>query len=77
MPKSVYEDLKSPMYATGIGLLMKGIQKLEEEMPRENISVKPVKPVAEPVKSKGLFASIIEGSKKFIKDDISDKDFLK
>ena len=77
LPKSVYEDLKSPMYATGIGLLMKGIQKLEEEMPRENISVKPVKPVAEPVKSKGLFASIIEGSKKFIKDDISDKDFLK
>ena len=77
LPKSVYEDLKSPMYATGIGLLMKGIQKLEEEMPRENISVKPLKPVDEPVKSKGLFASIIEGSKKFIKDDISDKDFLK
>ena len=77
LPKNVYEDLKSPMYATGIGLLMKGIQKLEEEMQKDNISAKPVKAVVEPIKSKGLFASIIEGSKKFIKDDISDKDFLK
>jgi cell division protein FtsA len=77
LPKNVYEDLKSPMYATGIGLLMKGIQKIEENMHKENISAVPKKAVVEPVKSKGLFASIIEGSKKFIKDDISDTDFLK
>jgi cell division protein FtsA len=57
--------------------LMKGIQKIEENMHKENISAVPKKAVVEPVKSKGLFASIIEGSKKFIKDDISDTDFLK
>lgn len=77
LPKNIYEDLKSPMYATGIGLLMKGIQKIEDEILKENATVKSTKISAEPVKSKGLLASIIEGSKKFIKDDISDKDFLK
>ncbi len=76
LPKNVYEDLKSPMYATGIGLLMKGIQKIEDEMLKDSVS-KPTKISTEPTKSKGLFASIIEGSKKFIKDDISDTDFLK
>jgi len=77
LPKNIYEDLKSPMYATGIGLLMKGIQKIEDEILKENATAKSTKISAEPVKSKGLLASIIEGSKKFIKDDISDKDFLK
>jgi cell division protein FtsA len=77
LPKNVYEDLKSPMYATGIGLLMKGIQKIEDEMLKDNTTAKQTKISAEPTKSKGLFASIIEGSKKFIKDDISDTDFLK
>ncbi len=77
LPKNVYEDLKSPMYATGIGLLMKGIQKIESELEKANSLVKPVKEVAKPTKAKGLFASILEGSKKFIKDDISDTDFLK
>ena len=28
LPKNVYEDLKSPMYATGIGLLIKGVEKV-------------------------------------------------
>ncbi len=30
MPKTIYDDLKSPMYATSVGLLIKGIQKAEE-----------------------------------------------
>ena len=29
LPKNVYEELQSPMFATGIGLLIKGIQKME------------------------------------------------
>jgi cell division protein FtsA len=29
-----------------------------------------------PRKNRGLFASLLEGTKKFIKDDISDQDFL-
>jgi cell division protein FtsA len=33
--------------------------------------------VTEERKTGGLFAKILEGSKKFIKDDIKDEDFLK
>ena len=29
LPKNVYEELQSPTFATGIGLLIKGIQKME------------------------------------------------
>lgn len=77
LPKNVYEDLKSPMYATGIGLLMKGIQKNESELEKASTLAKPLQETTKPPKAKGLFASILEGSKKFIKDDISDTDFLK
>ncbi|MRX48081.1 cell division protein FtsA [Pedobacter puniceum] len=81
LPKNVYEDLKSPMYATGIGLLIKGIEKVESELQKDYkvSSSAPVSSVAESSskKNRGLFASLLEGTKKFIKDDISDQDFLK
>ena len=80
LPKNIYEDLKSPMYATGIGLLIKGIEKIEDDMLKENTLVKPTEsqPLNNgPRKNMGLFASLLEGTKKFIKDDISDQDFLK
>jgi len=32
LPKNTYEELQSPMFATGIGLLIKGIQKMEYEL---------------------------------------------
>ena len=31
LPKNIYDELKSPLYATGIGLLIKGIQAEEEQ----------------------------------------------
>ena len=80
LPKNVYEDLKSPMYATGIGLLIKGIEKVEHELHKEKSSSKPSQTVAQTLvagKPRGLFASLLEGTKKFIKDDIPDQDFLK
>ncbi len=78
LPKNVYESLKSPMYATGIGLLMKGIQKLEDELDKDNSNSKQTTVVSkEKISKKGLFSSLLEGTKKFIKDDISDSDFLK
>ncbi|WP_026903801.1 cell division protein FtsA [Pedobacter glucosidilyticus] len=81
LPKNIYEDLKSPMYATGIGLLIKGIEKVESELQKDYkvSSSAPVSSVAESSskKNRGLFASLLEGTKKFIKDDISDQDFLK
>jgi cell division protein FtsA len=79
LPKNVYEDLKSPMYSTGIGLLIKGIEKVENELQREKTSSKPMEVIIDSSsrKNRGLFASLLEGTKKFIKDDISDQDFLK
>ncbi len=32
LPKQVYDELKSPLYATGIGLLIKGIQAEEDQV---------------------------------------------
>ncbi|MBU0696534.1 MAG: cell division protein FtsA [Bacteroidetes bacterium] len=79
LPKNIYEDLKSPMYATGIGLLIKGIERVEIDMQRDNYKERKVDVITEssPRKNRGLFASLLEGTKKFIKDDISDQDFLK
>ncbi len=79
LPKNVYEDLKSPMYATGIGLLIKGIEKVESEYQKDTQTVRTVDTPQESnaKKNRGLFAALLDGTKKFIKDDISDQDFLK
>ena len=79
LPKNIYEELQSPMFATGIGLLIKGIQKEEYNravpVTEEKKKVEKTKFAEE--RKGGLFAKILEGSKKFIKDDIKDEDFLK
>ena len=79
LPKGTYEELQSPTYATGIGLLIKGIQKMEYN----NMAVS-AQPAAKTEKAKytderkfGLLGKILETGKKFIKDDIKDEDFLK
>ena len=78
LPKNVYEDMQSPMYATGIGLLIKGIQKMEyNESAPVTTEVKPSKTKYAEEKKVGLLTKILESSKKFIKDDIKDEDFLK
>jgi len=67
------------MFATGIGLLIKGIQKMEyngQAQVTTELKIEKVK-TTEERKTGGLFAKILEGSKKFIKDDIKDEDFLK
>jgi cell division protein FtsA len=84
MPKNVYDDLKSPMYATSVGLLIKGIQKAEEyleEMKQPGVYVaKPeeVKAKAK-VKGTGLFDKLLGKATEFIKDDmnVSDEDYIK
>jgi cell division protein FtsA len=80
LPKNVYEDLKSPMYATGIGLLIKGVEKVEAQMLKESLQQSRKSDSTVEVttkKTRGLFASLLEGTKKFIKDDISDQEYLK
>ena len=78
LPKNVYEDMQSPTYATGIGLLIKGIQKMEyQESAPVLAEVKAPKTKYAEEKKLGLLSKILESGKKFIKDDIKDEDFLK
>ena len=78
LPKSVYDEFKSPMYATGIGLLIKGIQKaelVEESVVSDGAPVEKIKSVQKPKKGQGMFEWILQSSTKFIKDDIKDEDY--
>ena len=81
MPKNIYEDLKSPMYATSVGLLIKGIQKAEDsledtKMP-ETVAAGKAKVVKEKSKGMGLFDKLLGKASVFIKDEISDEDYIK
>jgi cell division protein FtsA len=74
LPKNIYEELQSPTFATGIGLLIKGIQKMEYDgivPPLADVKKEAVKP--QPIKRFGL----LDRLKVYIKDDIKDEDFLK
>ncbi|UEG54274.1 cell division protein FtsA [Mucilaginibacter daejeonensis] len=78
LPKGIYEELQSPTFATGIGLLIKGIQKMEYNnatLPQSETKVQKTKYADE--RKFGLLGRILETGKKFIKDDIKDEDFLK
>jgi cell division protein FtsA len=80
LPKSVYEELRSPMYATGIGLLIKGIQKAELNNDSASSDASSVEKVASPDKERkglGMFDWILQSSAKFIKDDIKDEDYIR
>ncbi len=79
LPKATYDELQSPTYATGIGLLIKGIQKMEyNSVPYPQTEVKTEKaPRFGDDRRLGLLGKILETGKKFIKDDIKDEDFLK
>ncbi|MXV52778.1 cell division protein FtsA [Pedobacter sp. HMF7647] len=80
LPKNIYEDLRSPMFATGIGLLIKGIQKaeeVEEMLKQPGVYMEKQKPVEKSKKSFGLFDKLLQSGAKFIKDDIKDEDYIR
>jgi cell division protein FtsA len=73
LPKNIYEELQSPMYATGIGLLIKGVQKMEyDDIPQPAATTKK-KTEAKVAEKKPTW---LEKLKVYIKDDIPDKEFL-
>jgi len=74
--KSVLEEVKSPMYATTVGLVLAGFKSLDmrEEMYKNrvaNTGVKPKIQVREGI-SKDFFKNIGERLKGIISDDIGD-----
>ncbi len=80
LPKQTYDELKSPMFATGIGLLIKGIQKaeqIEESSRRVGLPEEKVQIADKGKKSLGLFEKILQSGAKFIKDDIKDEDYIR
>ncbi|WP_345948410.1 cell division protein FtsA [Mucilaginibacter sp. PAMB04274] len=78
LPKGTYEELQSPTFATGIGLLIKGIQKMEYNNQAVTLPTAKVEKAKYTDERKfGLLGKILETGKKFIKDDIKDEDFLK
>lgn len=78
LPKGTYDELKSPMYATSIGLLIKGIQATEEVLEKQDGDLKEEKPrmIEEEKTGFGLFDKLLKKGKEFIKDDIKDEDYL-
>lgn len=80
LPKNVYDELKSPMYATGIGLLIKGIQRaelMEDSKVNDSIKTEKIVIVDKDKKGQGLFERILQKGVKFIKDDIKDEDYTR
>ena len=78
LPKNVYEEMQSPTFATGIGLLIKGIQKMEYDgLTLPQVEARTEKQKYTDERKFGLLGKILESGKKFIKDDIKDEDFLK
>ncbi|MEI6022072.1 MAG: cell division protein FtsA, partial [Bacteroidota bacterium] len=70
--KTVVEDIKSPMYATGVGLVIKGLNSQEEEVITEQTEEKEViarKP------NNGFFGKILERSRAWLNDEEDMKDF--
>lgn len=78
LPKGTYDDLKSPMYATSIGLLIKGVQSAEEVTVKQEVIVKDETPRYEEEEKTGfgLFDKLLKKGREFIKDDIKDEDYL-
>jgi cell division protein FtsA len=79
LPKNIYDELKSPLFATGIGLLIKGIQKGEQQsLSIKSAGLKVEKPLAvdKVKKTIGLFDRLLQSGAKFIKDEIPDKDYI-
>lgn len=67
------DELMSPMYATGVGLVIKGFQELEKKKKEKPVILndKERKGVMQPTKVKGTFFEMVE---KWFKEDEEDKE---
>ncbi|MBS9523954.1 cell division protein FtsA [Litoribacter ruber] len=74
--KTVVEDVKSPMYATSVGLVLAGFKALDDRedlyRQRQTVSVTPRTQPKVEAGAKDIFGSIRDRLKGFITDDIGD-----
>ncbi|UKJ06845.1 cell division protein FtsA [Solitalea lacus] len=76
--KSNHAEIASPMYATGIGLVIKGLQTLEEDrVKNENTYTVDNQSHQPQADRKQWLKKFIDPIKDFIREDIDDKDYLK
>ena len=61
------DEVKSPMYATGVGLVIKGLKDVEREMRRGKVHQVLAPEMSEPIRKKGRWFDIF-------KNTISDED---
>ncbi len=77
--KGKVEIVKSPMYATAVGLVLSGFRSLDEREDRYREArevirtVKAKKPVSAPSSSKNFFNDILTKTKSLLIDDLNDK----
>jgi len=78
LPKNVFDELKSPLYATGIGLLIKGIEEEEKKMELEESMASGVSSVKEIADDRSKDRGFLRWFKDIIRDDneIDDDSYL-
>lgn len=69
--KSIAEEIKSPMYATGVGLVIKGLNSGNDEIIIESDD----KDVQKQTSSNGFLSNLIKKSKQWLNDEEDMKDF--
>src|SRR3546814_17261720 len=72
--RSTVEEIKSPMYATGIGLVIKALQAMNtsKESPQSDS-----KPQKQSRAALGLFDKILQKGRNWLENDIADSDYLR
>lgn len=78
LPKNVFDELKSPLYATGIGLLIKGIEEEEKKMELEESMASGVSSVKEIADDRSKDRGFLRWFKDIIRDgnEIDDDSYL-
>ncbi len=64
--KSIVEEIKSPMYATGVGLVIKGLNNTSDE---PIVETSPIEKKKEAEKPRGFISKILEKGKAWLDDD--------
>ena len=63
------EDVTSPLFATGVGLVMKGFDHLDRRRPKLADNTIKVKGHSQPTKVGGFFDRVLKGATELLNDD--------
>lgn len=80
LAKTNTDDMKSPMYSTGIGLVIKGLQNIEMKIRKSShatISKKEEPREREQEQRDNFFKRWLKKGEEFLANDLEDKDFIK